>query len=107
MNGSDHIYIWQAPDWPSWHYDLAILAEPLARVSRAQGMLLGRLADVGVGLQDAASLVALTDDVIKTSEIEGEHLNVASHRSRHRRSAARSRRCQPTAFLQPVGANSA
>ncbi|KNE26515.1 Fic family protein [Achromobacter spanius] len=81
MNCGDYLYIWQAPDWPNWRYDLAVLAEPLARVSRAQGMLLGRLADVGLGLQGQASLAALTDDVLKTSEIEGEHLNAASVRS--------------------------
>ncbi|MCF7996241.1 MAG: DUF4172 domain-containing protein, partial [Chromatiaceae bacterium] len=38
-------YIWRHEDWPSWRYDLAVLAEPLAQVSRAQGLLLGRLAD--------------------------------------------------------------
>jgi Fic family protein len=32
-------------------------------------------------MRDQASLLALTDDVVKTSEIEGEHLNVASVRS--------------------------
>jgi Fic family protein len=81
MNRGDYLYLWQAPDWPHWRYDLAILAEPLARVSRLQGLLLGRLADVGLGLRNEASLAALTDDVLKTSEIEGEHLNVASVRS--------------------------
>lgn len=81
MNSGDYLYIWQAPDWPHWRYDLAALAEPMARVSHAQGLLLGRLADVGLGLRDEASLAALTDDVLKTSEIEGEHLNVASVRS--------------------------
>lgn len=81
MNSGDYLYIWQAHDWPDWRYDLAILAEPLAQVSRAQGLLLGRLADVGLGLRDEASLAALTEDVVKTSEIEGEHLNVASVRS--------------------------
>lgn len=81
MNSGDYLYIWQAPDWPQWRYDLAVLAEPLARVSRAQGLLLGRLADVGPGLRDEASLAALTEDVLKTSEIEGERLNVASVRS--------------------------
>lgn len=44
-------------------------------------MLLGRLADVGLALRDQASLAALTEDVVKTSEIEGEVLNVASVRS--------------------------
>ncbi len=81
MNSSDYLYAWQAPDWPHWRYDLSALAEPMAQVSRAQGLLLGRLADVGLGLRDEASLAALTDDVLKTSEIEGEHLNVASVRS--------------------------
>lgn len=74
-------YIWQSPHWPDWHYDLAALAEPLAAVSRAQGLLLGRLADVGMALRDEASLAALTEDVVQTSAIEGETLNVASVRS--------------------------
>lgn len=81
MNCGDYTCIWQAPDWPAWRYSLALLAAPLAQVSQAQGLLLGRLADVGLGLRDQASLAALTDDVLKTSEIEGEHLNAASVRS--------------------------
>jgi len=81
MNYGDCKYIWQAPDWPKWQYDLAALAGPMAEVSRAQGLLLGRLADVGVALRAQASLVALTEDVVKTSEIEGEQLSVASVRS--------------------------
>lgn len=81
MNHDDYLYIWQAPDWPCWRYDLTALAGRLADVSRAQGMLLGRLADVGAATRDQASLLALTDDVVKTSEIEGERLNVASVRS--------------------------
>lgn len=74
-------YVWQSPHWPDWRYDLAALAEPLAAVSRAQGLLLGRLADIGMALRDEASLAALTEDVVQTSAIEGEALNVASVRS--------------------------
>lgn len=81
MNSGDYTYIWQTGDWPAWRYDLAALAGPLAEVSRSQGLLLGRLADVGLALRDQASLAALTEDVVKTSEIEGEQLNVASVRS--------------------------
>jgi Fic family protein len=81
MNYGEQLYIWQAADWPAWRYDLAKLAEPLAEVSRAQGVLMGRLADVGTALRDQASLAALTDDVVKTNEIEGEQLNVESVRS--------------------------
>jgi Fic family protein len=81
MNGGDYTYIWQAGDWPTWRYDLAALAGPLADVSRAQGQLIGRLADVGLALRGQASLAVLTEDVVKTSEIEGEWLNVDSVRS--------------------------
>lgn len=81
MNSSDYTYIWQASDWPNWRFDLAGLAGPMADVSRAQGLLMGRLADVGMTLRDQASLSALTEDVVKTNEIEGEQLNVASVRS--------------------------
>ena len=81
MNSGEKLYIWQSADWPNWRYDLSVLMEPLTQVSRAQGLLLGRLADVGMALRDQASLAALTEDVVKTSEIEGEVLNVESVRS--------------------------
>lgn len=71
MARGDYDYIWQASNWPDWRYDLAALARPLADVSHAQGLLMGRLADVGMVLRDQASLAALTDDVVKTSEIAG------------------------------------
>lgn len=81
MKRGDCAYIWQSDDWPDWRYDIGVLAQPLAEVSRAQGLLLGRLADVGFALRDQATLAALTDDVLKTSEIEGELLNPESVRS--------------------------
>ncbi|MFT4100211.1 MAG: Fic family protein [Burkholderiaceae bacterium] len=81
MNSGENRYVWQSDDWPQWRYDLPALAQALAEVSRTQGMLLGRLADVGLALRDQASLAALTEDVVKTSEIEGESLDIASVRS--------------------------
>ncbi|MDO4683824.1 MAG: Fic family protein [Lautropia sp.] len=81
MKSGGYKYIWQASDWPNWQFDLAALAGPMAEVSRAQGLLLGRLADVGMALRDQASLAALTEDVVKTSAIEGEQLNAESVRS--------------------------
>ena len=68
MSSGDYTYIWQADDWPNWRFDLSALAQPMADVSRAQGMLMGRLADVGMALRDQASLLVLTEDVIKTSK---------------------------------------
>jgi hypothetical protein len=52
MNSGDYLYIWQASDWPNWRYDLTTLAGLLTDVSSAQGMLLGRLADVGMAMRD-------------------------------------------------------
>ena len=74
-------YIWQQAQWPHWRYDLQALSGPLAQVSRAQGLLLGRLTDAGLALRAQASLAALTEDVVRTSAIEGETLNAASVRS--------------------------
>jgi Fic family protein len=42
---------------------------------------MGRLVDVGMALRNQACLAALTEDVVKTSEIEGEQLDVESVRS--------------------------
>jgi Fic family protein len=81
MKSGDYRYIWEAADWPNWRYDMVALAGPMAEVSRAQGFLLGRLVDVGMAVREQASLAALTEDVVKTSAIEGEHLDVASVRS--------------------------
>ncbi len=81
MGSGEKRYVWQADDWPKWRHELSALVGPLTEVSRAQGVLLGRLADLGMALRDQASLAALTEDVVKTSEIEGEVLNVDSVRS--------------------------
>ncbi|MGW4635938.1 Fic family protein [Nocardia sp. NPDC004415] len=74
-------YIWEDPEWPVLRYDAARLAIPLADVAHAQGKLLGRLTDTPAEIRDQAGLAALTADVVKTSEIEGELLDVASVRS--------------------------
>jgi len=81
MESGEYSYLWQDGSWPNLTYSLETLAGPLAAVSRIQGMLVGRLADVGLALRDQASLAALTEDVVRTSEIEGEFLNVESVRS--------------------------
>jgi Fic family protein len=81
MTSGDSRFIWQSPDWPRWRFDLAALARRLAEVSRAQGLLLGRLADAGLALRDQATVAALTDDVVTSSAIEGEVLDPASVRS--------------------------
>ncbi|MEF8701286.1 MAG: Fic family protein [Candidatus Accumulibacter sp. UW20] len=81
MNDGIKRFIWQQDDWPHWRFDHERLAQPLARVHQSQGRLLGRLQDLGIGLREQASLQVWTQDVLKTSEIEGETLNPDSVRS--------------------------
>ena len=81
MNSGEKTYIWQSDVWPKWRYDLSVIADQLTAVSHAQGVLMGRLADVGMAVRDQASIATLTDEVVKTSEIEGEVLNADSVRS--------------------------
>jgi Fic family protein len=75
------IYIWQRPDWPQWQFDAAVLAALLAQVQRAQGHLAGLMAELGLAQRDQATLQALTQEVITTSAIEGEALNLDAVRS--------------------------
>lgn len=74
-------YLWQWPDWPHLAFDAAALAAPLAQVHRAQGMLAGRMAELGLAQRDQATLQVLTQEVITTSAIEGERLDLDAVRS--------------------------
>ena len=75
------MYIWQQPEWPAFTWDQAALATLLGQVSRAQGKLLGKMEALGFDLRNEAHLQTLTQDVVKTSEIEGEHLEPDQVRS--------------------------
>jgi len=75
------MYLWQQPGWPAFTWDDKHLAKLLASVSRAQGRILGRMEALGFELRDEAHLQTLTDDVVKSSEIEGESLDPDQVRS--------------------------
>jgi Fic family protein len=75
------LYIHQLSDWPRFHWDREALAAPLAEIRHRQGRLLGRMEGLGFALQKEAELETLTLDVLKSSEIEGEHLNPDQVRS--------------------------
>jgi Fic family protein len=75
------MYLWEQPNWPSFTWDYARLAVQLAQVSRAQGRLLGRMEDLGFNLRREAQLNTLTEDVVRSSEIEGEMLDHEAVRS--------------------------
>ena len=74
-------YIHERPDWPNFSFDEIIIAERLPGVARKQGRLLGRMESLGFELQQEAELYTLTEDVLRTSEIEGEILDKQQVRS--------------------------
>jgi Fic family protein len=81
MKSGDNLYVWQHPDWPQWRYQAESLMPLLAQVHQSLGHLMGRMRDQGMPSQDHANLEALTTDVLKTSEIEGEQFDAATVRS--------------------------
>jgi Fic family protein len=75
------MYIYQQKKWPKFSWDVSKLASILASVRHKQGKLTGRMISLGFDLQVEAMFQTITQDVLKTSEIEGEHLNVDQVRS--------------------------
>lgn len=68
-------YIHQMPVWPQFHWRDDKIAAPLAAVRHRQGRLIGRMESLGFELRGEAVLAILTEDIVKSSAIEGEDLN--------------------------------
>lgn len=75
------MYIHEQPDWPRLRWDREAVVDPLADVRHRQGRLIGRMEALGFDLQREAVLRALVEDVVKSSDIEGEKLDAAQVRS--------------------------
>ena len=75
------LYIYQLKDWPHLTWNEEKLINLLGEVRHKQGKLLGRMHTIGFHLQSEATLQILTLDVIKSSEIEGEILDMDQVRS--------------------------
>jgi len=75
------MYIHNETDWPRFKFDREKFAEALAAVHQKQGRLLERMDALGFNLQQEANLKALTEEVIKSSQIEGETLDPGLVRS--------------------------
>ncbi len=74
-------YIYERPRWLEFAWDNEALTGALAAVRHKQGRHLGRMEALGFELRTEASLTALTDEVVKSSAIEGENLDPEEVRS--------------------------
>lgn len=74
-------YIHQLPKWPTFTWEEESLHPVLLRLRLQQGKLLGKMESLGFELKSEANLETLTQDVIKSSEIEGEVLDEQQVRS--------------------------
>jgi len=75
------MYLYQLPKWPNFTWQPAQLEPLLGAVRHRQGRVLGQMEARGFALQAEATLQILTLDVLKSSEIEGEHLPADQVRS--------------------------
>lgn len=74
-------WIWQHSDWPSFSWQTETLAPLLRACAKAQGQLLGLAGTFDADSSSQDALDALLQNILTTSAIEGETLNVSSVRS--------------------------
>lgn len=75
------IYIHQLSNWPEFYWNQEEIILLLSEVRNLQGRLIGKVELLGFDLQDEANLETLIQDVVQSSEIEGEILNPEQVRS--------------------------
>ena len=75
------MYIYEQKDWPLFTWDAELITKILGSVRHRQGKILGQMQALGFRMQEETMLKALTMDVMKSSEIEGELLNPEQVRS--------------------------
>ncbi len=74
-------WIWQQPDWPDFNWQAERFAPLLRECVQTQGRLLGMAGSVGDSMSAQSELDALLQNIVTSSAIEGEQLNVGSVRS--------------------------
>src|SRR5215470_804750 len=74
-------YLYISKDWPRFTWDAGRLVPYLSAARYKQGLLLGKMQELGYQLKKEATLAALTEETVKSSAIEGEELNPESVRS--------------------------
>ena len=75
------MYLYSNPNWPIFEWNSEKLLPLLSFVRNRQGKLIGKMGTLGVELRNEANLEILTQEIIKSTEIEGEILNKEQVRS--------------------------
>lgn len=81
MRGIKGTYIHLQKDWPFFVWNSDKLLPLLTRVRHKQGRLKGNMEMLGFVMRSETTLITLSDDVLKSTEIEGEFLNPDQVRS--------------------------
>lgn len=74
-------YIYQHKNWTDFTWEDAVINAIFGEVRNLQGKISGQMNALGFLRKEEATLTTLTLDVVKSSEIEGEHLNYQQVRS--------------------------
>ncbi|MCQ2318804.1 MAG: Fic family protein [Bacteroidales bacterium] len=75
------MYLHEYENWWNFTFDTSKIMNRLAAVRAMQGRLLGELSSMGFSLQNEAQLTNISIEIVKSSEIEGEMLNMEQVRS--------------------------
>jgi len=75
------MYLYNNQDWPIFKWNSEKLLPLLSYVRNRQGRLIGKMGALGFELRNEANLEILTQEIIKSTEIEGEILNREQVRS--------------------------
>jgi Fic family protein len=75
------MWIHEDQNWPKFTWDPESLTSKLADIRYRQGRLLGQMENLGFAFKQEANLNILTQDIVKSSAIEGETLNPEEVRS--------------------------
>lgn len=76
-----NMYIYELKNWPHFSWDQKVINDLLIQLRYQQGTLIGGMKSIGFQVLEEANLETLTQDVVKTSEIEGEILDQSLVRS--------------------------
>ncbi|MBM4251818.1 MAG: Fic family protein [Deltaproteobacteria bacterium] len=74
-------YIYQRQGWPKFTWNIEGIITKVSTIRLQQGRLVGRMLALGFPYADEASLDMVSDNIVKSSAIEGEHLDLSQVRS--------------------------